>query len=107
MQKRDYSRIVYEKEPKTVEGLISLIKAAYEQSFDIKNARNELKVIGRKEKETIEEFGTRVHEILDWRIEAARHKFNDEQLVVMKTLHTEEAIDGFLNGSNNYYAITF
>ena len=101
MQKRDYSRIVDGKEPNTVEGLISLIKAACEQSFDIKNSRNELKVIRRKEKETIEEFGTQIHEILDWGLEAAREKFNNGQLVAMKTLLTEEAIDGFLNGLNN------
>ena len=89
MQKRDYSRIVDGNEPNTVEELISLIKSAYEQSFDIKNARNELKVIRRKEKETIEEFGTRIHEILDWGLEAVREKFNNGQLVTMKTLLTK------------------
>ena len=101
MQKRDYSRIVDGKEPQTVEELITLIKSAYEQSFDIKNARKELQVIQQKEKETIEEFGTRVHEILDWGIEAAREKFNDEQFVVTKKLLIEEAIEGFLNGLIN------
>ena len=81
--------------------MISLIKAAYEQSFDTKNARKELQVIRQKEKQTIEEFGTRVHEILDWGIEAAREKFNDEKFVVTKTLLIEEAIDRFLNGLTN------
>ena len=43
MQKRDYSRIIDGQEPGTVGELIDLIKAAYEQSFDIKSTRNEFK----------------------------------------------------------------
>ena len=101
MQKRDYSRIVDGNEPKTVEELINFIKAAYEQSFDIKTAQDKLKVIRRAEHETIEEFGTRVHEILDQGLEAAQEKFNTEQLIGIKVLLTEEAIAGFLRGIRN------
>ena len=60
-----------------------------------------LKNLRQKEQETIEEFGTRVHEALDQGIEAGRLKYNNEGLKAIKDLLTEEATDGFLNGLNN------
>ncbi|KZC13399.1 hypothetical protein WN55_05990 [Dufourea novaeangliae] len=52
MQRRDYSRIVGDSEPKTVEEFINLMKATYEQNFDILSVQDELKTIQRKDNET-------------------------------------------------------
>ena len=96
MQIRDYNRIVGDAVLNTVEELVNLTKVAYKDSFNVKAALDDLRNIERKDGETIEEFGARVHEILDNGIEIAQEKSNPEQVKGVKSVLEEEAVSGFL-----------
>lgn len=95
---RDYNRITGGTMPNTVEELVNQMKVAYDDSFNVKVALDELRNLERKGGESIEEFGGRVHEILDNGIEIAQEKSNPEQVNGVKSVLDEEAVSGFLGG---------
>nr|XP_012153194.1 PREDICTED: uncharacterized protein LOC105664199 [Megachile rotundata] len=101
MEHRVYRSVVGDNILKTVEELISLIKSAFAQSFDVNNIHNELKAVYRREHETTEEFGFRVSDILDRGEQAAKEELSSEELGGVRKLLMKSAVTGFLRGLRN------
>lgn len=88
-------------EPKTVDEIVALLKKVYARSFDVHQIHGELRGLHQGTHETVEFYGARAREILSRGLEAAKEKFNSEQLIGVVALLNQTAVTNFRRGLQN------
>lgn len=89
-------------DPTTLDELISSLKSAFAQSFDVDRIYDEFKNLRQGDSESVDVYGARVKEILKRGTVVANEKLDMEQFIGVKGLLNQSAIMGFKRGLHNY-----
>lgn len=85
-------------EPEDLNALITELKVAFGRDFNVDRAHDDLKNVRQGDNEQAEFFGARVSEILHRGLEAAKERFNEQQVVGVRVLLNSAAVMGFTRG---------
>lgn len=87
-----------QREPKTLDELITLLKTGFPRSFNVYRINNEFRSLSQGLNETIQVFRARVSKVLDCGLEAAKDTYNSEQLVGATGVLKNTAVTSFVKG---------